>query len=219
MFKERKSLNLSEISKEIGLFWKKNNTFYKSVNNRPDSKRFVFFEGPPSANGKPGIHHIMARLIKDIFCRYKTLSGYRVERRAGWDTHGLPVELSVEAKLGITKDDIGKKVSVSQYNAECKKTVMQYTEDWNKLTDLMGYWVDTKNPYITYKSKYIESVWYLLKKLNDKGLIYKGYTIQPYSPAAGTGLSSHELNQPGCYKDVKDLSANVMFRLINGKEL
>ena len=215
MFKERKSLNLSEISKEIGLFWKKNNTFYKSVNNRPDSKRFVFFEGPPSANGKPGIHHIMARLIKDIFCRYKTLSGYRVERRAGWDTHGLPVELSVEAKLGITKDDIGKKVSVSQYNAECKKTVMQYTEDWNKLTDLMGYWVDTKNPYITYKSKYIESVWYLLKKLNDKGLIYKGYTIQPYSPAAGTGLSSHELNQPGCYKNVKDLSANVMVRLVN----
>ena len=170
MFKERKSLNLSEISKEVGLFWKKNNTFYKSVNNRPDSKRFVFFEGPPSANGKPGIHHIMARLIKDIFCRYKTLSGYRVERRAGWDTHGLPVELSVEAKLGITKDDIGKKVSVSQYNAECKKTVMQFTEDWNKLTDLMGYWVDTKNPYITYKSKYIESVWYLLKKLNSRYL-------------------------------------------------
>ena len=219
MFPERKSLNLSESSKKIGLFWKKNNTFYKSVNNRPKSKSFVFFEGPPSANGKPGIHHIMARLIKDIFCRYKTLSGFRVERRAGWDTHGLPVELSVEAKLGISKDDIGKRVSVSEYNAECKKTVMQFTEEWNRLTDLMGYWVDTKNPYITYKSKYIESVWYLLKKLNNKGLIYKGYTIQPYSPAAGTGLSSHELNQPGCYKKVKDLSVNVLFRLLDGQDL
>ncbi|MAQ31165.1 MAG: isoleucine--tRNA ligase [Flavobacteriales bacterium] len=215
MFPEYQKLDLSKISKEKELAWKKNNVFEKSVKLNPSDKRFVFFEGPPSANGLPGIHHIMARLIKDIFCRYKTLCGYRVDRKAGWDTHGLPVELSVEKELKITKEDIGKKISISDYNKACKKTVMRYTESWNDLTEKMGYWVDTKNPYITYDNKYIESVWFLLKRLFEKKLIYKGYSVQPYSPAAGTGLSSHELNQPGCYKLVKDLSAVVLFKAID----
>ncbi len=213
MFPEYKKLDLKKICDDTGLFWKQENIFEQSINSRPKKKPFVFYEGPPSANGLPGIHHVMARLIKDIFCRYKTLSGYRVERKAGWDTHGLPVELSVEKDLNIKKEDIGKKISIAEYNKACKKTVMKYTKVWNKLTDIMGYWVDVKKPYITYENKYIETVWFLIKCLFDKDLVYKGYTIQPYSPAAGTGLSSHELNQPGCYKLVKDLSAFVLFKL------
>ena len=213
MFPEHKNLNLSKICSEINHFWLKENIFEQSILSRPEKNRFVFYEGPPSANGLPGIHHVMARLIKDIFCRYKTLSGYRVDRKAGWDTHGLPVELSVEKELGIKKDDIGETISIADYNEACKKTVMKYTEVWNKLTEIMGYWVDVDEPYVTYENKYIESVWFLLKRLFDKELIYKGYTIQPYSPAAGTGLSSHELNQPGCYKMVKDLSVVALFKI------
>ena len=219
MFPEYKNLNLSKICSEINHFWEEENIFEKSVQSRPEKNRFVFYEGPPSANGLPGIHHVMARLIKDIFCRYKTLSGYRVDRKAGWDTHGLPVELSVEKELGIKKDDIGSKISIADYNEACKKTVMKYTEVWNKLTELMGYWVDVNDPYVTYENKYIESVWFLLKRLFDKDLIYKGYTIQPYSPAAGTGLSSHELNQPGCYKMVKDLSVVALFKVKHPNKL
>ncbi|MBF25005.1 MAG: isoleucine--tRNA ligase [Flavobacteriales bacterium] len=215
MFPEYKNLDLAKICNEINSFWIKEGIFEKSIQSRIKNNRFVFYEGPPSANGMPGIHHVMARLIKDIFCRYKTLSGYYVERKAGWDTHGLPVELSVEKELNINKDDIGKTISVSEYNEACKKTVMKYTEAWNKLTEVMGYWVDVENPYITYENKYIETVWYLIKKLYDSNLIYKGYTIQPYSPAAGTGLSSHELNQPGCYKLVKDLSVVALFKLLS----
>ena len=195
-FKEYKNLNLVQISNEILEYWKTDNTFEKSISTRKDSKDFVFFEGPPSANGMPGIHHVMARTIKDIFCRYKTLKGFKVERKAGWDTHGLPVELGVEKELKISKEDIGSKISIEEYNDACKKAVMKYTDVWNELTERIGYWVDMDNPYITYKSKYIETVWWLLKKLYDDGLIYKGYSIQPYSPKAGTGLSSHELNQP-----------------------
>ena len=213
MFPEHKNLNLSKICSEINHFWLKENIFEQSILSRPEKNRFVFYEGPPSANGLPGIHHVMARLIKDIFCRYKTLSGYRVDRKAGWDTHGLPVELSVEKELGIKKDDIGETISITDYNEACKKTVMKYTEVWNKLTEIMGYWVDVDEPYVTYENKYIESVWFLLKRLFDRELIYKGYTIQPYSPAAGTGLSSHELNQPGCYKMVKDLSVVALFKI------
>ena len=213
MFPEYKNLNLSKICSEINHFWEQENIFEKSIQSRSKKNRFVFYEGPPSANGLPGIHHVMARLIKDIFCRYKTLSGYRVDRKAGWDTHGLPVELSVEKELGIKKDDIGDKISIADYNEACKKTVMKYTEVWNELTEIMGYWVDVESPYVTYENKYIESVWFLLKRLFDKDLVYKGYTIQPYSPAAGTGLSSHELNQPGCYKMVKDLSVVALFKV------
>jgi len=213
MFPEYKKLDLPKICSELNDFWKKENVFEKSISSRPEKNQFVFYEGPPSANGLPGIHHVMARLIKDIFCRYKTLSGYRVQRKAGWDTHGLPVELSVEKKLNIKKEDIGNTISISKYNEECKKTVMKYTQAWNDLTNIMGYWVNTNDPYITYSNKYIETVWFLISRLFDKNLIYKGYTIQPYSPAAGTGLSSHELNQPGCYRVVKDLSAIVLFEL------
>ena len=213
MFSEYKKLDLSKVCSDLAIFWDENQIFEKSINSRSYKKPFVFYEGPPSANGLPGIHHVMARLIKDIFCRYKTLCGFRVERKAGWDTHGLPVELSVEKELGIKKDDIGEKISISEYNEACKKTVMRYTEVWDQLTKIMGYWVDVESPYITYKNKYMESVWFLLKKLFDKELIYKGYTIQPYSPAAGTGLSSHELNQPGCYKIVKDLSVFALFKV------
>ena len=219
MFPEHKNLDLSQICSTINELWEKNGVFEKSVNQRPRDNMFVFYEGPPSANGLPGIHHLMARLIKDIFCRYKTLSGFRVERRAGWDTHGLPVELSVEKELGIKKDDIGKSISISDYNLACKTTVMKYTKEWNRLTKLMGYWVDVESPYITYENKYIETVWFLLKKLFDKKLIYKGYTIQPYSPAAGTGLSSHELNQPGCYRVVKDLSVVALFKVLNHSKI
>ena len=219
MFSEYKKLNLSKICSETNSFGKKNQIFQKSVDSKNKNNRFVFYEGPPSANGMPGIHHVMARLVKDVFCRYQTLCGRRVERRAGWDTHGLPVELSVEKDLGINKEDIGVKISVSEYNEACKKTVMKYTEPWNKLTNEMGYWVDLENPYITYKSKYIETVWFLIKRLFDQGVVYKGYTIQPYSPAAGTGLSSHELNQPGCYRVVKDLSAFALFRVIDSEKV
>src|SRR6185369_9809823 len=192
------------------------NTFQKTITTREGAKPWVFYEGPPSANGMPGIHHVMARAIKDIFCRFKTLQGYQVKRKAGWDTHGLPIELAVEKTLGITKEDIGKKISVEDYNKACRKEVMKYTDKWEELTSKMGYWVDMKDPYITYENTYIESVWWLLKNLYDKKLIYKGFTIQPYSPAAGTGLSTHELNQPGAYRDVKDRTAVAMFKLKHG---
>lgn len=211
IYPEYEGLNLPEIAQKVGKDWKESHIFEKSIAQKPADKNFVFYEGPPSANGMPGIHHVMGRTIKDIFCRYKTQKGYRVERKAGWDTHGLPVELSVEKELGITKEDIGKSISIEQYNQKCREAVMRYTDHWNKLTDLVGYWVDMQNPYITYDSKYMESVWYLLKRIYDKNLLYKGYTIQPYSPAAGTGLSSHELNQPGCYKNVKDYSVVAQF--------
>ncbi len=214
MFPTYKNLNIPEISKEVLSFWATERIFEKSIETREGEEQFVFFEGPPSANGLPGIHHVLARTIKDIFCRYKTQKGFQVKRRAGWDTHGLPVELGVEKDLGIKKVDIGKKISIGQYNDACKKAVMRYTDLWNNLTLKMGYWVDTQNPYITYKSKYIESVWWLLANLYKKNLIYKGYTIQPYSPVAGTGLSSHELNQPGCYRNVTDTSVTAQFRTI-----
>ena len=210
-YPEYKHLNLAQVNKDILSFWKENQSFEKSISSREGAPSFVFYEGPPSANGKPGIHHVMGRAIKDIFCRFKTLQGYQVNRKAGWDTHGLPVELGVEKELGITKEDIGKSISVEEYNAACKQAVMRYTDIWNQLTEQMGYWVDMDDPYITYKSKYMESVWWLLKQLWDKELIYKGYTIQPYSPKAGTGLSSHELNMPGSYRDVKDTSAIAQF--------
>ena len=213
-YPEYKGLNLPNVAAEVLADWQENKIFEKSIESREGNKPFVFFEGPPSANGMPGIHHVMARSIKDIFCRYQTLKGFQVKRKAGWDTHGLPVELSVEKELGISKEDIGTKISVDEYNKACKETVMRYTDVWNKLTEKMGYWVDMEDPYITYESKYMESVWFLLAELYKKDLIYKGYTIQPYSPAAGTGLSSHELNQPGCYKDVKDTSATAIFKAV-----
>ena len=213
MYKEYKQLNLSQIGKDVLADWQANRVFEKSIENRPVSKPYTFYEGPPSANGMPGIHHVMARSIKDIFCRYKTLKGFRVERKGGWDTHGLPIELAVEKSLGITKEDIGKKISVQEYNDACRKEVMRYTDVWNDLTEKMGYWVDLADPYITYKNEYIESLWWILKQLHQKGFLYKGYTVQPYSPAAGTGLSSHELNQPGTYRDLKDTSIVAQFRL------
>ena len=213
-FKEYKGLDLTQTGKEVLERWKRMNAFGKSLELREGAPEFIFFEGPPSANGMPGIHHVMARSIKDAICRYKTQTGYRVARRAGWDTHGLPVELGVEKKLGITKADIGTKVSVDEYNATCRKEVMKYTAEWENMTERVGYWVDMKDPYITYDNRYIETLWYLLKKIYEKGLLYKGYTIQPYSPTDGTGLSSHELNQPGCYKDVSDTTATVQFEII-----
>ncbi len=213
-FKEYNGLDLSKLAVEILENWECNKAFEKSIALRKDSPQFIFYEGPPSANGMPGIHHVMARSIKDIFCRYKTLKGFQVNRKAGWDTHGLPIELSVEKELGITKEDIGKKISIEEYNKACKKAVMKYTGVWNDLTRKMGYWVDMSDPYITYESKYIESVWWLLKELYNKKLIYKGYTIQPYSPKAGTGLSSHELNQPGTYQDVSDTTVTAQFKTI-----
>ena len=193
-FPERGPLDLPGIAREVMAQWEEGDVFRRSVESRPAQDRFVFFEGPPSANGKPGIHHVMARALKDIFCRYQTLKGKRVERKAGWDTHGLPVELGVEKALGITKEDIGRKISIEEYNDACRASVMRYTEEWNDLTRRMGYWVDMDAPYVTYEPKYMESVWWLLSQLYEKGLIYKGYTIQPYSPKAGTGLSCHELN-------------------------
>ncbi len=211
-FTEYKGLDLPTVASEVLDFWKENNIFEKSVSTREGNPPFVFFEGPPSANGLPGIHHVMSRAIKDIFCRYKTQKGFQVKRKAGWDTHGLPVELGTEAALGITKEDIGKTISVSDYNEACKKTVMRYTDVWNDLTEKMGYWVDMEDPYITYKSKYMESVWWLLKQIYNKDLLYKGYTIQPYSPKAGTGLSSHEVNQPGSYRDVTDTTVVAQFK-------
>lgn len=212
-YPEFSSLHLPSIEKSILPFWKKENVFAQSVSNRPEENPFVFYEGPPSANGLPGIHHVLSRTIKDLFCRYKTLRGYRVERRAGWDTHGLPVEINVEKTLGITKADIGTKISVEEYNRLCREDVMRFTDKWNELTEKMGYWVDLDNPYITYETPYIETLWQVLKRLYDKGLLYEGFTIQPYSPAIGTGLSSHELNQPGCYRQVRDVSAVAMFCL------
>ncbi|MFL0297327.1 isoleucine--tRNA ligase [Aquirufa novilacunae] len=213
-FKEYKNLDYAVLADEILDFWNANNIFEKSISTREGQPTFTFFEGPPSANGTPGIHHVMARAIKDIFCRYQTLKGKQVKRKGGWDTHGLPVELQVEKELGITKEDIGKTISVEEYNKKCRETVMKFTDQWNNLTEKMGYWVDLENPYVTYQANYIESVWNLLKRLYDQGLLYKGYTIQPYSPAAGTGLSSHELNQPGCYRDVKDTSLTAQFKAI-----
>ena len=213
-FKEYNGLDLTEAGREVLERWKKEDAFGKSLKIREGAPEFVFFEGPPSANGMPGIHHVMARSIKDAICRYKTQTGYKVRRRAGWDTHGLPVELGVEKKLGITKADIGTKVSVEEYNNTCRSEVMKYTAEWESLTERIGYWVDMKDPYITYDNRYIETLWYLLKKIYEKGLLYKGYTIQPYSPTDGTGLSSHELNQPGCYRDVTDTTATVQFEII-----
>lgn len=214
-FREHKGLNLSDINKDILQYWEENNVFHRSVEERQGHRSFVFYEGPPSANGMPGIHHVMARTIKDVFCRFKTMQGYQVKRKAGWDTHGLPVELGVEKMLGITKEDIGKNISVEQYNDACRHEVMKYTREWEDLTKKMGYWVDMTDPYITYDNRYIETLWYLLKQLYDKGLLYKGYTIQPYSPAAGTGLSTHELNQPGAYRDVKDTTCIAQFKVKN----
>ena len=214
-FPEYKGLDLTKVAEEILNYWKEDNTFEKSISTREGHQPFVFFEGPPSANGLPGIHHVMARAIKDIFCRYKTQKGFQVKRKAGWDTHGLPIELGVEKELGITKEDIGTKISVEEYNAACKKAVMRYTNIWNDLTEKMGYWVDMSDPYVTYEPKYMESVWWLLKQIYDKKLLYKGYTIQPYSPKAGTGLSSHELNQPGTYQDVTDTTVVAQFKAKN----
>ena len=214
-FTEYKGLDLPTVASEVLDFWKKNNIFEQSVIAREGATPYVFFEGPPSANGLPGIHHVMARAIKDIFCRYKTQKGYQVKRKAGWDTHGLPVELGTEKELGITKEEIGKTISVTEYNEACKKTVMRYTDVWNDLTEKMGYWVDMEDPYVTYKSKYMESVWWLLKQIYNKDLLYKGYTIQPYSPKAGTGLSSHEVNQPGSYRDVTDTTVVAQFKTKN----
>ena len=213
-----KQLDLSQVNKDVLKKWETDDTFHKSISTREGNETFVFYEGPPSANGMPGIHHVMARAIKDTFCRYKTMKGFRVHRKAGWDTHGLPVELSVEKSLGITKEDIGSKITVEEYNAACRREVMKYTKEWEDLTRLMGYWVNMDDPYVTYDNRYIETVWWLLKKLFDKGLLYKGYTIQPYSPAAGTGLSSHELNQPGCYRDVKDTTAVAQFSVVRDEK-
>jgi isoleucyl-tRNA synthetase len=213
MYRTLKQVNWPEIEDEVLNHWEEDKTFQKSIDARSADRQFVFYEGPPSANGMPGIHHVMARAIKDIFCRYKTLQGFRVERKGGWDTHGLPIELQVEKRLGITKEDIGKKISVLDYNAECRKDVMEFKDKWDELTIKMGYWVDLDNPYVTYETSYIETLWYLLKQIHQKGFLYKGHTIQPYSPAAGTGLSSHELNQPGTYKNVKDTTAVAQFKL------
>ncbi|MGE5427388.1 MAG: isoleucine--tRNA ligase [Methylococcaceae bacterium] len=217
-FQVYKQLDLSNVNKEVLKRWGEDDTFHKSITTREGQPTFVFYEGPPSANGMPGIHHVMARAIKDTFCRYKTMKGFRVHRKAGWDTHGLPVELGVEKLLGITKDDIGKKISIEDYNAACRTEVMKYTREWEELTRQMGYWVNMDNPYITYDNRYIETVWWLLKQIFDKELLYKGYTIQPFSPAAGTGLSSHELNQPGCYRDVKDTTAIAQFKVIRNEK-
>jgi len=213
-YKEFKDLNFARLAEEILEFWNREKIFEKSVSNREGAQTFTFYEGPPSANGTPGIHHVMGRTVKDIFCRYKTLKGYQVKRKGGWDTHGLPVELQVEKLLGITKDDIGRKITVEEYNQKCRETVMMFKDQWDDLTRKMGYWVDLDNPYVTYEKEYIESLWWILKQFYDKKLLYKGYTIQPYSPAAGTGLSSHELNLPGCYKDVKDTSIVAQFKVI-----
>ncbi|MGD0342661.1 MAG: class I tRNA ligase family protein, partial [Bacteroidales bacterium] len=217
-FPEYKGLDLSKINKNILKIWDETGTFKKSIRQRNGKGKFVFYEGPPSANGIPGIHHVMARAIKDAICRYRTQCGYEVKRKAGWDTHGLPVELGVEKALGITKEDIGTKISIEDYNKACKKDVMKYTDLWEDLTRRMGYWVNMDDPYVTYDSRYIETLWWLLKQLYSKGYLYQGYTIQPYSPAAGTGLSSHELNLPGCYRDVKDTTCIALFKLIRDRK-
>ena len=212
-FTERNKLNLSDVNKEVLQQWDDEDVFHLSVSEREGCPSFVFYEGPPSANGHPGIHHVLARSIKDTFCRFKTMKGFQVKRKAGWDTHGLPVELGVEKELGITKEDIGKTISIEEYNQKCRENVMMYTSEWADLSHKMGYWVDMEHPYITYDNKYIETLWWLLKQLYQKDLLYKGYTIHPYSPAAGTGLSSHELNQPGCYRDVKDTTVTAQFKV------
>jgi isoleucyl-tRNA synthetase len=217
-FPEYKEFDLSKINKEVLELWDRENTFRQSIISREGRPPFVFYEGPPSANGIPGIHHVISRAIKDIFCRYKTLKGFMVERKAGWDTHGLPVELSVEKTLGISKEDIGRSISIEDFNRECKKEVMKYTDLWEELTRMMGYWVDMENPYVTYDNRYVESLWYLLGELYKKDLLYKGYSIQPYSPAAGSGLSTHELNQPGCYRDVKDTTVVAQFRVVRDEK-
>ncbi|MFB1012713.1 MAG: class I tRNA ligase family protein, partial [Bacteroidia bacterium] len=209
-YPQYKQLDVPSTEKSVLEYWKQNKIFEQSIANRADGKSFVFYEGPPSANGMPGIHHVISRSIKDVFCRYKTLQGYKVERKAGWDTHGLPIELQVEKKLGITKEDIGTKISVEEYNAACREDVLKFKDKWDELTEKIGYWVDLENPYVTYENEYIESVWNLLKRLHEKG-----HTIQPFSPAAGTGLSSHELNQPGTYKNVKDTTVVAQFKLEN----
>ena len=214
-FAEHSGLNLFATNEEVLKMWDEQDLFHRSMTEREGCPSFVFFEGPPSANGHPGIHHVMARTIKDVFCRYKTMQGFQVNRKAGWDTHGLPVELGVEKELGITKEDIGRSISIEEYNARCRRNVMMYTQEWTDLSHLMGYWVDMEHPYITYDNKYIETLWWLLKQLYQKNLLYKGYTIHPYSPAAGTGLSSHELNQPGCYRDVKDTTVTAQFRVLD----
>ncbi|MBO7312890.1 MAG: isoleucine--tRNA ligase, partial [Alistipes sp.] len=216
-FNEYKGLDLAGVAEEVLARWTKDDTFHKSITTREGHPTFVFYEGPPSANGTPGIHHVMARTIKDVFCRFKTQQGYLVHRKAGWDTHGLPVELGVEKKMGITKEDIGKTISIEEYNKACREAVMEFTDIWEDLTHKMGYWVNMDDPYITYDNKFIETLWWLLKQLYEKNLLYKGYTIQPYSPAAGTGLSTHELNQPGCYRDVKDTTCTAQFRILDPK--
>ncbi|MGN6163436.1 MAG: class I tRNA ligase family protein, partial [Flavisolibacter sp.] len=211
-YKEFKHLNLPAIEKEVLQRWDQENAFQKSIEIRDGAQPFVFYEGPPSANGMPGIHHVISRTLKDLVCRYKTMQGFKVQRKGGWDTHGLPIELGVEKELGITKEDIGKKISIAEYNQKCREAVLRYKDKWDELTTKMGYWVDLQHPYITFKNEYIETLWWCLKELYKKGLLYKSVSIQPYSPAAGTGLSSHELNQPGTYKNVKDTSAVAMFK-------
>ena len=217
-YKEFSGLNLPAIEKEIIKRWDEEQAFEKSVSLRQGRRPFVFYEGPPSANGMPGIHHVISRTLKDLVCRYKTMKGFQVNRKGGWDTHGLPVELGVEKELGITKEDIGKKISVEDYNKKCREAVLRYKDKWDDLTRQIGYWVDLEHPYITFENSYIESLWWLLKQLYNKGLLYEDVSIQPYSPAAGTGLSSHELNQPGTYKDVKDTSAVAMFNIIKNEK-
>src|SRR6185312_15659697 len=212
-YKEFQQLNLPAISQEMLAKWEAEGAFEKSISIRDGAIPFVFYEGPPSANGLPGIHHVISRTLKDLVCRYKTMKGFQVKRKGGWDTHGLPVELGVEKMLGITKEDIGRKISIAEYNDTCRREVLKYKDKWDELTRRMGYWVDLKDPYITFENNYIETLWWLLAEFYKKGLLYESVSIQPYSPAAGTGLSSHELNQPGCYKDVKDTSVVAMFRL------
>ena len=218
-YREFSQLNLPSIEKEILEKWKAEEAFEKSVALREGATPFVFYEGPPSANGMPGIHHVISRTLKDLVCRYKTMKGFQVKRKGGWDTHGLPVELGVEKELGITKEDIGKKISVEEYNQKCREAVLRYKDQWDDLTVKMGYWVDLNDPYITFHNEYIETLWWLLKQLYEKGLLYESVSIQPYSPAAGTGLSSHELNMPGCYKNVKDTSCIAMFKAIKNEKL
>ena len=217
-YKEFSQLNLPSIEQEILTKWKESRAFERSVELREGAQPFVFYEGPPSANGMPGIHHVISRTLKDLVCRYKTMKGFQVKRKGGWDTHGLPIELGVEKELGITKEDIGKKISVEEYNQKCREAVLRYKDKWDDLTRKMGYWVDLNDPYITFKNEYIETLWWLLKQLYEKGLLYESVSIQPYSPAAGTGLSSHELNQPGTYKDVKDTSCVAMFKAVRDDE-
>src|ERR1700704_2141976 len=216
-YKEYEKLDLPAIGRSVLNDWKASHAFQESIDLRVGNSPFIFFEGPPSANGLPGIHHVISRTLKDLVCRYKTIRGFPVERKGGWDTHGLPVELGVEKELGITKEDIGKKISIEEYNQKCREAVLRYKDKWNDLTNKMGYWVDLKNPYITFENKYIETLWWLLNQLYKKGFLYESVSIQPYSPAAGTGLSSHELNQPGTYKDVKDTSCVAMFKAIRNE--